>query len=179
MRVIGKSLQLSAGAARVRGSLARGFSMVETLVALVVLAVGMLGVASLFAISLRSGNGAISRMQAVNLASDIADRIRANRRAGVAYIGAATAADNLCVGAAAVNCTPQQMAANDIYLWRRQLATVFPGGTATATIAYVAGASPTLPSTYTITVTWSEQGQKAGETASTQQYVMQIQAPTN
>src|SRR5437879_7552951 len=76
----------------------RGFTMVEMLVALVVLAVGMLGVAILFGISLHSGSSAISRMQAVNLAADIADRNRANRRAGItpnnAYGGAA--ADNGC-----------------------------------------------------------------------------------
>src|SRR5438270_1918690 len=47
----------------------RGFTMVEMLVALVVLAVGMLGVAILFGISLHSGSSAISRMQAVNLAA--------------------------------------------------------------------------------------------------------------
>src|SRR5438045_6342747 len=84
----------------------RGFTMIEMLVALVVLAVGMLGVAILFGISLHSGSSAISRMQAVNLAADLADRIRANRRAGDApnnaYGGAA--ADNHCTGAGAASC---------------------------------------------------------------------------
>jgi len=89
--------------------------MVEMLVALVVLAVGMLGVASLFGISLHSGSSAIARMQAVNLAADIADRIRANRRAAGAYAGAA--ANNACTGAAAVSCSPAQMAADDLYWW--------------------------------------------------------------
>src|SRR2546421_11680051 len=88
-----------------------GFTMIEMLVALVVLAVGMLGVASLFGISLHSGSSAITRMQAVNLATDLADRIRANRAAGDApnnaYGGAA--AINGCTGAAAVSCTPAQM----------------------------------------------------------------------
>src|SRR5438477_11539034 len=81
----------------------RGFTMIEMLVALVVLAVGMLGVAILFGISLHSGSSAISRMQAVNLAADTADRMRANRRAAdgalAAYAGAA--ADNHCTGATA------------------------------------------------------------------------------
>ena len=58
-----------------------GFSMVEMLVALVVLGVGMLGMASLYVTTLRASSSAISRMQAANLASDIADRIRANRNA--------------------------------------------------------------------------------------------------
>jgi type IV pilus assembly protein PilV len=139
-----------------------GFSLVEVLVALVVLAVGMLGVASLFATSMHAGSGAIARMQAVSLAGDIADRIRANRRAGVAYSGAA--ANNNCIGSGSVSCTPEQMAANDIYVWQRQLAQAFPGGTATGAVTF----APGTPATYTIAVSWTE---KDG----TQKYTMQFQ----
>ena len=147
----------------------RGFTMIEMLVALVVLAVGMLGVAILFGISLHSGSSAISRMQAVNLAADIADRIRANRRAGDgpanAYGGAA--ADNGCTGAA-VSCTPAQMAADDLYHWQRQLSQAIAGGTATGTVVV----TPGTPQAYSITVGWTE---KTG----LQQYQMQVQAPTS
>ena len=59
----------------------RGFTIVEALVALVVLAVGMLGIASLYVTTLRASGSAMSRMQAINLASDLGDRIRANRTA--------------------------------------------------------------------------------------------------
>src|SRR3989440_10419344 len=148
----------------------RGFTMIEMLVALVVLAVGMLGVASLFGISLHSGSSAITRMQAVNLATDLADRIRANRRAGDgagnAYGGAA--ADNHCTGAAAVSCTPAQMAADDLYWWQRQLLRAIRGGPATGTIGVTAG----TPQTYTITVGWTEKGGQ-------QQYQMRVQGPTS
>ena len=51
----------------------QGFSLVEAMVALVVLSVGMLGIAGLYVTTLRSGGGAIYRMQAVNLAADLAD----------------------------------------------------------------------------------------------------------
>jgi len=142
--------------------------MVEMLVALVVLAVGMLGVASLFGISLHSGSSAIARMQAVNLAADIADRIRANRRAAGAYAGAA--ANNGCTGAAAVSCSPAQMAADDLYWWQRQLSRAIVGGTATGTIVFVGG----TPATYTITITWIERS-----VSDQQQVLTQVQVPTS
>src|SRR6266850_5464120 len=64
---------------------ARGFSIVEAMVALVVMSVGMLGIAGLYVSSLKAGRTAILRTKAVNMASDLADRIRANRTARNAY----------------------------------------------------------------------------------------------
>ena len=145
---------------------ARGFTIVEALVALVVLAVGMLGIAGLYVTTLRSGSSAIYRTQAINLATDMADRIRANRNANVAYNAAA--ADNSCFGTAAVDCSPAQMAANDLFLWNAQLGTALPTGTGTVVVA---GAS--APYTYTITITWLEQASTTA--ASTQTYTMQMQ----
>ena len=129
----------------------RGFTLVETMVALVVLAVGMLGIAGLYVTTLRSGGGAIYRMQAVSLAADLADRIRANRGANVAYAGAA--ADNNCYGAASVNCAPALMAANDLFVWQQQIAAILPGGNG---VVIVNGAA--APFTYQITVNWTESG---------------------
>ena len=61
--------------ARTRGN--RGFTLVEMLIALVVLSIGMLGVAKLFVLTLQGNASATSRLYAVNLTSDLADRIRA------------------------------------------------------------------------------------------------------
>ena len=158
----------------------RGFTMVEMLVALVVLSIGMLGIAGLFAVSLRSGGSAIQRMQAVNLANDIADRIRSNRRAAGAYTAATTdTGTDSNTGCTTAVCTPSQLAAADIYLWKQSITSSFKGGTATGSIAYTAGALSTLPSTFVITVAWREQAQSGGETESSQSVVMQIQTPTN
>jgi len=129
----------------------RGFTLVEAMVALVVLAVGMLGIAGLYVTTLRSGGSAIYRMQAVNLAADLADRIRTNRGAGLSYAGAA--ANNNCYGAASVDCAPPLMAANDLFVWQQQIAAILPGG---AGVVAVAGAA--APFTYTITINWAEAG---------------------
>jgi type IV pilus assembly protein PilV len=131
-----------------------GFTLIEVLVALAVLSVGMLGIAKLFVVTLQSNSTATSRLHAVNLAADLADRIRANRTAGAAYAGAA--ANNNCSGGAvgAVTCSPAQMAAHDLFLWQNLITTTWPGGLATSSVVFTAG----TPATYTITVNWQEQG---------------------
>lgn len=136
----------------------RGFTMVEMMVALVVLAVGMLGVASLFATSLNSGSSAISRMQAVSLVSDLADRIRANPTANVAY--QAAAANKNCVGGnvGAVTCAPSDMAANDLYIWNQQIASAWPGGSGTGAVTVVDAGAGVF--TYTIQISWTEKKDK-------------------
>ena len=141
-----------------RSARSRGFTLVEMLVAVVVLSIGLLGAAKLFIVTLQGNASAESRMTAVNLAGDIADRIRANRRAAAAYAGAA--ANNGCAGAAlgAVNCTAAQMAANDLFQWNAAIANAWPGGVANGAVAYAAPATPALPGTYTITINWQEQG---------------------
>jgi type IV pilus assembly protein PilV len=114
----------------------------------------MLGIASLYVVTLRSSGSAISRMQAVNLASDLADRIRANRNAGSAYAGSAAANGSTCVGSSA-NCSPGDMAAHDLFVWQAQIDAALPGNpSGTVTVD-----ASTVPKTYVITVTWSEPGE--------------------
>jgi type IV pilus assembly protein PilV len=128
----------------------RGFGLVESLVALVVISVGMIGIASLYAQGLRASSTAFYRTQAVNLAADMADRIRVNRRGGASYGGAA--ANNPCGAGGGINCTPAQMAAHDLFVWQAQVIAQLPGG---AGVVLFAGTSPP---TYTIQLTWTEPG---------------------
>ena len=137
-----------------RGRENRGFTIVEVLVALVVLAVGLLGIAGLYVVTLRSGGSAIYRMQAVGLASELADRIRANRTANVAYAAGPAAAN--CVGGA-MNCTSAQMAGNDLFQWDAELRRVLPNPVWQVQAVAVGGGLYT----YTITVQWTESGQEA------------------
>jgi type IV pilus assembly protein PilV len=130
----------------------RGFSLVEVLIALVIMSVGMLGIAGLYVQSLQAGRTSMFRHHAVTLAGDVADRIRANPTAGAAY-AAAGGADNSCVDMG-VNCSAPQMASHDIFLWSDQAADALPTGTVTITFD-----GSVAPPTYLIEVKWVEAGE--------------------
>ncbi len=132
----------------------KGFSLIEVLIALIIMSVGMLGIAGLYVQSMQAGRTSMLRHHAVNLASDIADRIRANPTAGASYIaGAGT--DNNCV-AQGVDCSIAQMAAHDIFLWQQQAAEFLPAMADGSQQVIVAFDAAVTPPTYTITVRWDE-----------------------
>ena len=130
-----------------------GFSIVEAMVALLVLSIGMLGIAGLYVTTLRASGSALYRTHAVNLAADMADRIRANPNAGNAYAGAG--ADNSCVGGG-VDCSTAQLAADDVFTWQAEIATVLPDDGDPATVQGTVTVAGANPRTYTITVSWVE-----------------------
>lgn len=145
----------------------RGVTMVEALVALVVLSIGLLGIAGLFVESLRSSRTALLRTHAVNLAGDIADRIRANADARDAYdtarYGGAPAL-HACAPTAALpgaNCSVAELAEDDLARWRAAVLDALPALTDPATAAvvrFVPAPNPGRPDRYLITVSWQEQG---------------------
>lgn len=129
----------------------KGFTLIEVLIALIVMSVGMLGIAGLYVHSMQAGSTSLFRHHAVTLAGDIADRIRANPRAGAAY--ALGGANNNCVDGG-VDCTPAEMAANDILLWNQQAANTLPNG-----VVNVVFNNGVVPPTYQITITWTQPSQ--------------------
>jgi type IV pilus assembly protein PilV len=138
-----------------RHSRQTGFTLVETLVALLVLSVGMIGVAALHGQALAASSTAIHRSDAIRLAGDIADRIRVNRGAQAAYAGAAADHDcDLPTANGGVDCSPEEMAANDLFVWQANIARTLPGGLGVVEVD--TGASPTR---YGVTVSWDEPSQ--------------------
>lgn len=131
---------------------ARGFTLVEVLVALVVMSVGMLGIAGLYLEGLRWGRTSLYRTTAVGLAADMADRIRANPLAGAAYAGTGPGADGGCVNGG-VACTADELAADDWFTWSAELQQQLPTG-ANGEITV----SSTVPQTYRVTISWPEAG---------------------
>lgn len=101
-----------------------GFSLLEILIALVILSIGLLGLAALQTMSLRMGHDSYQRTQATMLAYDMVDRIRANpaglaagRYDAVAFTDNPTGAD--CVTS---TCTSDDLANYDIRTWQTTLA---------------------------------------------------------
>jgi type IV pilus assembly protein PilV len=127
-----------------------GFTLVESLVAMVVISVGMLGIAAMYVEGLRAGRTSVYRSTAVELVSDMADRIRANAEGEAAYSGAA--GDNNCVGGGA-DCTPAELAADDLFWWLQSVQGQLPQGA--AAVVFAPGANTDQ---YTISVTWAEPG---------------------
>lgn len=62
----------------------RGVTLIEILITLLVLAVGLLGLAALQGLSLQTGQVSYQRTQAVNIAYEVADFARANRSTATA-----------------------------------------------------------------------------------------------
>lgn len=131
----------------------RGFSLVEALVALLVLSVGMIGIAAMYGQGLAAGRTAQLRYQAVTLTADMADRIRLNPLGRAAYEG--PAADRLCDAPPNGRyCTPAEMAAHDLFQWQAQAVQLLPNGE--ARIGFDGAA---VPPAYAIELSWDEAGQ--------------------
>jgi type IV pilus assembly protein PilV len=123
-----------------------GFTLLEVLIALVVLSIGLLGIAGLQGVGLRSSHGAYLSSQASLLAYDMADRIRANPQTSATYNGFSTTT----VDCAAPAVTP--LAAADLAQWACAVQALLPNGI--GTIVGVAAADGT--NNYTITIQWED-----------------------
>jgi type IV pilus assembly protein PilV len=132
----------------------RGFNLVEVLVALVILAVGLLGIAALYLDSLRAGRTAIYRTQAINLAADMGDRIRSNRAApgsyDLAFNDDTPALITNCESTA--GCSAAQMAGNDLARWRALVELLLPEGESQVEV------TTGTPNVYVISLRWTEAG---------------------
>lgn len=111
-----------------------GFSLLEVLIAIVVLSIGLLGLAGLQFWGLRGNNQSFERSQAHLLAQEIADVMRANRVAAAA--GRFRMAPDDLPDAAGVDCredacnTTDDAAAFELERWFLRLGQVLPGSTA-------------------------------------------------
>jgi type IV pilus assembly protein PilV len=147
-----------------------GFSLVEVMVALVVISVGLLGIAKMQALALSSTSNARSRSLAALEAASLASTMRADRsywssiitdpNVAVATAPTGFTASDAALVAPGTGCStvsactnPAQLAAQDLADWATALSTAVPRGTATinCTVATV-----TVPTSCKIKLTWTE-----------------------
>src|SRR5690606_26552754 len=132
------------------GRRAAGFSMIEVLVSLLVLALGLLGFALLQTMNLRYTQSADYRTHATNLAYELADQMRANRLSAADYTAATFAAGTVAGG----NCgrpTGTGVGVDDVIdRWQCQVVEVL-GASSAADIDFNADSG-----LVSITLTWGE-----------------------
>lgn len=108
---------------------AQGFTLLEALITVLIIAFGLLGLAGALTLSMQNNASGVLRTKAIALAYDIGDRARAN--IGGFSTGAyanltGTPSDPGCI---ASGCTPTQVAQYDYWAWRQDLSAALPNGT--------------------------------------------------
>ncbi len=154
-----------------------GFSLLEVLVALLVFSVGLIGLAGLAVVSVRANHGAYLRSQAMFLAENLANRMRANT-IGIWQGDYDSTGYPLTIATppgctTADTCSPTDLATRDQADWSDMLAGLLPNGKATLACARPAGAAtrsasaiqrrPPYDGTCTLRITWSEQSLAIGK----------------
>ena len=102
----------------------RGATLIEVLVTIIILAIGLLGLAGLQVTSLQSNHSSYYRSQATILAYDISERMRANRTAALAGSYNANFPESSSSHAVSGN-----LASRDSAEWLNALAETLPSGT--------------------------------------------------
>jgi type IV pilus assembly protein PilV len=116
----------------------RGFTLIEVLVAIVVLSIGLIGIAGLLVSVIGRNQSSVYHSVAVSLATDIAERMRANSQAFSLTSAANVYTTQLTSGApptstdacesATGNCDTDKMAKYDASKWEDLVSKVLPSG---------------------------------------------------
>jgi len=124
-----------------------GFTIMEVIAALLVIAVGIIGIAALYSDVVQTKAETQLQAQAAALAEEIATRIRANAAGRVGYAGTVGVVCNT----QAAPKSPQDAAANEAACWEDRVEQSLPSGLGTVTRDI-----SSTPVRYVIAVSWSE-----------------------
>lgn len=135
---------------------ARGFTLLEVMVALVIFSIGLLGLAALQGRAVSYNAGAYHRSLATFLINDIMDRMRANRDAALSGSYAPIDSKNVTYTTncdlTTANCGPSQQAESDLREWKQELQAL-PGGEGFIAMNPPAGGPGTI---FTVTIEWND-----------------------
>jgi len=131
---------------------AGGMTLIEVLVTLVIISVGLLGVAAMQLTTVRNNYDAFVRSQAAVLAGDILDRMRANRQAVL------NDAYNVEFEETPSE-SPDAVAKADIDAWKATLAAQLPDGDGSITTLQLDPGATTRRAIVTVSIRWGERGE--------------------
>ena len=131
----------------------RGVSLIEVLVSVLILSIGILGMISLQATSLKVSHQSHYQTEAMHLLNSISDRIRANPEAaedGSFTLALTTRATNIAKDCSTNDCNATELAAYDLSQWRN--------GTINSSLPVagvrIAADDASAPTSYNITIMW-------------------------
>jgi type IV pilus assembly protein PilV len=136
----------------------QGFSLIEVLVSLLILSLGLLGVAGLQTTSLRSNQTAYFRSQATAAAADIIDRMRANLQGVANGKYNAINSDNLPSDPSCIDsgCDADQLADFDIIDWATNTLASLPSGAGTVTVDNMGTAADASDDVFVVSISWND-----------------------
>lgn len=156
----------------------RGVSLIESLVAIAIMSLGILGILGIQMRTLTDTSTSLRRAQAVRLIEDLGERMRINPNA-LADIGSyATAfADTPTVGSCATGCNHTQLATYDLAVWKKAVRDNLPLGQASifvppAEAAVAAGQRRQLG----VMIAWRENEREISDAAERTAYKNEIDA---
>ena len=143
---------------------AKGFTLLEALLGFFILSIGMLGIASLQAVSLKAGKssvyGAVAMMKVEELFESMRAHPSATALTAYAALGASAGTNNSCTGT--IDCSVIQLVQDDIYWWKQNLRAGLPATADTTTsVVVVPAVAPSKLATVTVTVSWKERNKDA------------------
>ncbi len=135
----------------------KGFTLIEVLVAMMILGIGLLGLAGLQMTGLRNNFSAYHRTQATQFSANIADKIRANEVEAKLFNNSTYSVilpedaikKSKCLLYAKVSaCSPTDMAHQDLFSWHQDVNTILPSG--------LGRISASNAGVFTVTITWDD-----------------------
>lgn len=150
-------------------SVQRGISLLESMIAIVLVALGVLGILGVQLRTLADTQTAVRRAQAIRLIEDLSERLKANPAALAPGVLSRYEVDwgdvTGAVPGCANGCSPADMARADIAQWKQTVASTMPLGDANVSIV-----TDTTPNTNTraqlaVMIRWREnERQRDGDT---------------